>query len=553
MILHGGEPLLAGADHIRHAVDAVRSARPARVMVNAHRPDQRRAPRPRLPGLFDERGCSGQRQPGRRPGRPTTGTGVGPRAGRLDRVRAGLTELIAPRVPATCSTACSARSTCATTPSATYESLLAFAPPAMDFLLPHGNWETPPPGPPAGRRRHAVRRLAHRGLRPLVPRGPERETQVRLFDEIIRLLLGAPCRQRILGLSAVQPWSSSRPTAASSRWTASSRRTTEPPGHRCTSAVIAFDAALMLPSIAARQIGERALSPQCRSCEVRRVCGAGLYPHRYRPGTGFANPSVYCRDLFRLIKHIQHAVSDDVAAVRDRGRHSASRRERPIIAERHLHDMTLRPQFLPKEVFFDLAVGGGGGDAVERLWMGQDSKRLLLLRGVRDLAGEDAERVRHAFGLLAEIQDAAPEAAKAVLRYPTMGSWGLGTLHALSGQAAGGALDEPDGMAAVAAAAAIRSGRDETIEVPGGGRRDGAAVRRQSVPICEADAFAVVRPEMAWPKSAPAGHRTVDPIPAAPVGSPAATPCHHRGVDVEFVVDDLDPTGCRERSGQTAA
>jgi len=76
----------------------------------------------------------------------------------------------------------------------------------------------------------------------------------------------------------------------------------------------------MLPSIAARQIGERALSPQCQACEVRRVCGAGLYPHRYRPGTGFANPSVYCLDLFRLIKHIQHAVGDDIAAVRDRSR-----------------------------------------------------------------------------------------------------------------------------------------------------------------------------------------------------------------------------------------
>jgi uncharacterized protein len=50
------------------------------------------------------------------------------------------------------------------------------------------------------------------------------------------------------------------------------------------------------------------------------VCGAGLYPHRYRPGTGFANPSVYCRDLFRLIKHVQHAVSDDLAAVRERRR-----------------------------------------------------------------------------------------------------------------------------------------------------------------------------------------------------------------------------------------
>jgi hypothetical protein len=28
-----------------------------------------------------------------------------------------------------------------------YEELLAFAPPAMDLLLPHGNWTNPPPRP----------------------------------------------------------------------------------------------------------------------------------------------------------------------------------------------------------------------------------------------------------------------------------------------------------------------------------------------------------------------------------------------------------------------
>ncbi len=31
-------------------------------------------------------------------------------------------------------------------PIATYEALLAFGPPAIDFLLPHGTWDTPPPG-----------------------------------------------------------------------------------------------------------------------------------------------------------------------------------------------------------------------------------------------------------------------------------------------------------------------------------------------------------------------------------------------------------------------
>lgn len=45
-----------------------------------------------------------------------------------------------------------------------------------------------------------------------------------------------------------------------------------------------FDAALALPSVAARQLGEPALSGTCRRCSVPRVCGGGLYAHRYRHG-----------------------------------------------------------------------------------------------------------------------------------------------------------------------------------------------------------------------------------------------------------------------------
>ncbi len=45
------------------------------------------------------------------------------------------------------------------------------------------------------------------------------------------------------------------------------------------------------------------------------VCGAGHYPHRYRSGNGFANPSVYCRDLEHLIHHIRGRVVADVVAL----------------------------------------------------------------------------------------------------------------------------------------------------------------------------------------------------------------------------------------------
>jgi hypothetical protein len=55
----------------------------------------------------------------------------------------------------------------------------------------------------------------------------------------------------------------------------------------------------------ATQIGAEALCPQCRDCHVMNICGGGLYPHCYRRGDGFRNPSVYYDDLLRLITHVR--------------------------------------------------------------------------------------------------------------------------------------------------------------------------------------------------------------------------------------------------------
>jgi uncharacterized protein len=79
-----------------------------------------------------------------------------------------------------------------------------------------------------------------------------------------------------------------------------------------------LDAALLLPPIVARQIGPRALCASCQVCPVRTVCGGGLYSHRYREGTGFFNPSVYCPDLLALISHIRDQLRDDLAGGRTR-------------------------------------------------------------------------------------------------------------------------------------------------------------------------------------------------------------------------------------------
>ena len=51
---------------------------------------------------------------------------------------------------------------------------------------------------------------------------------------------------------------------------------------------------------------ENFLAEKCRKCCIKSVCGGGMLAHRFSKGRGFTNPSVYCFDLFLLIKHIQN-------------------------------------------------------------------------------------------------------------------------------------------------------------------------------------------------------------------------------------------------------
>jgi uncharacterized protein len=62
------------------------------------------------------------------------------------------------------------------------------------------------------------------------------------------------------------------------------------------------------------QEGAAGLCETCRACPVGAVCGGGYLPHRYRSANGFANPSVYCRDLMKLITHIQGRVVATIPA-----------------------------------------------------------------------------------------------------------------------------------------------------------------------------------------------------------------------------------------------
>ena len=199
-------------------------------------------------------------------------------------------------------------------PVDTYTALMRFRPPAIDFLLPHGNWENHPPGRIPGSQETPYGNWLVRAFDYWYA-SERQETRVRLFAEIIKLWLGGHSSTELVGLSPV----GTVVVETDGSIEQSDILKSAFPGAPATGLHVgrdSFDAVLELPSFAARQIGVRALSSKCSACEIHRACGGGLYAHRYRPGSGFANPSVYCPDLFLLISHIRDVVQTDVAELR---------------------------------------------------------------------------------------------------------------------------------------------------------------------------------------------------------------------------------------------
>ncbi|ONH59874.1 radical SAM protein [Frankia sp. CcI49] len=313
VILHGGEPLLAGAAFLDHVARQIRSAVAPDTAVELTVQTNGTLLTPAFLELCADVemkiGVSVDGGPADNDRRRVRHDGGGSHAS----VEAGLRLLTSERFrPLLSGLLCVVD--LHSDPVTVYENLLAWQPPAMDFLLPHGNWTSRPPG------RDEDERLAPYGdwLGALFERwysAPEDETDIRLFLEIIVLLLGGDSQVETVGLSP------------SSVLVIETDGTVEQvdalksayPGAAATGLTVLrddFDEAFHHPGILARQIGAAALGADCAACPVHRVCGGGYYPHRYRAGSGFQNRSVYCPDLLALINRIHRRIQPDIDKVR---------------------------------------------------------------------------------------------------------------------------------------------------------------------------------------------------------------------------------------------
>jgi uncharacterized protein len=308
LVLHGGEPLLAGPGFIAQLVAAVRTAVGDQAAVRTSVQTNGVGLNEEYLALFDQIGVQvGVSLDGDPDAQDRHRRFTGGRGSHLA-VTAGLSRLTDDRYRHLFNGLLCVIDL-QNDPMATYEALLAFAPPRVDFLLPHGTWESPPPGrlPDEAETPYADWLITVFDRWYWQP-----QTQIRFFAEIIRLLLGETSDFEMVGLEPVRFLVIETDGAIEQADTLKAAFSGAPRTGLNVSHD-SFDAALLLPEVAARQLGYRALSTECQECRIRQVCGGGLYAHRYRPGTGFANPSVYCPDLMRLIGHIRQTVAADIA------------------------------------------------------------------------------------------------------------------------------------------------------------------------------------------------------------------------------------------------
>lgn len=302
IVLHGGEPLLAGHDVIDSALATLSAAAPRYTRIGFS---------VQTNGiLLDERFLDLFQRYGVRVGVSLDGGAAATDRhrvyangrGSFDRITAGLTLLTArPEIYGGLLCTIDVRND----PVEVYGALTAFSPPMIDLLLPHGNWTNPPPRPD-GAMSYAEWLIR---IFDVWYDEPAERTRIRLFESIIRRLLGGTTMTEAIG--GELPGIVTIETDGSYEQSDALKTTVE--GGPATGLHLdsqSFDDVLAYLQIAAPV----RLSATCQECRLVKTCGGGLRAHRFRADNGLDNPSVYCADLMSLIDHIESRVRTTLVA-----------------------------------------------------------------------------------------------------------------------------------------------------------------------------------------------------------------------------------------------
>ena len=442
IVLHGGEPLLAGVDRLQAIIEAVREPLLAmpdpphldlRIHTNGVRLDRGFCD---LFNKYDVKvgvSLDGDRAANDRHRRYANGNSS------HDQVMAALALLRTPPYRHLyAGILCTVD--IANDPETVYRAIAEARPPRIDLLLPHATWDVPPPRPDGVARASTLADPAYAEWLLAIYRlwSAERAPfRIRLFESIHSTLHGGPPLTEALGMAPgdvlVIETDGSIEQADSLKvaFEGAARTGLRVPDHP-------LSAAAENERVVARRSGPDGLAAQCLACPVLASCGSGLFAHRYRgaaadPAAAFRNPSVYCADLLTLIQTIQ-------------------RTERTRAAAAEL--LTV-----PTEHFDQLASGLGGSAAIGALAPAQASiDRSLLAAAGRALASESTEGAA-AWELLQALDERHPEAVARSISHPFLRGWAFKAIEAPL-------TTRPTALIGYALAAAAHAGHPAELPVP---------------------------------------------------------------------------------------
>jgi uncharacterized protein len=300
-----------------------------------------------------------------------------------------------------------------------YEALLAEEPPRIDLLLPHATWDRPPPRPGDDPTPYATwlgrvyERWVHDG----------RPVPIRLFDSLLSTAVGGPSFTEAVGLDPADV----AVVETDGTWEQADSLKTAYDGAAATGLDVfqhPVDEAAGHPGIAVRQTGIAGVSPTCRDCQVVHRCGGGLFAHRYRSGSGYDNPSVYCADLKEFIARMDSTPTQPDGSV-------------------------------PPTVLDELGSGYGDVPTMEYLAASQLAITRALLAALG--SATDEEVAAGGWRLLGRLDAEQPGAVEQVLAHPYVKAWAVRCLRRAA---------DPAYLACLAAAASVRAGESAEIAVP---------------------------------------------------------------------------------------
>lgn len=183
--------------------------------------------------------------------------------------------------------------------------LIELKPKAIDFLLPHHNWDNLPPT-----KNENIEDTSFADwyikIFDIWFEKYAGQIQIRTFEEIIQHLIGGNGKLETMGLEPV-----SLLVIAPNGDMEGVDTLKSIPGQQVLNLSIhrnSFNDAIKHNAYKFRNLGLEVLHEKCKKCNLVNICGAGYIPHRWSSKNKYENPSVYCSDLIKLILHINESV-----------------------------------------------------------------------------------------------------------------------------------------------------------------------------------------------------------------------------------------------------